>query len=825
MLQDETESIIQMIEDLTRRIEALQNKLMAKARHNVRKRNRLKNLFKVFKAVANVIPVIGPTSSAITSGVSAAFSLANSISFSNVSSAISNIQTSPYTATITKSVSTVSKNVEKLISSANNLQSVISGMSASNAEVQAEYNKLLAQSAQWKGMMEQVEDLNNRKTELLNHMEEVFVDMTTKASELSNDVLALDALKQQSFTGNSKRDLNAMLHLENMEQRAKSRLQLYDYYLRKAYEYRLLKPYEGEEFNLVGMFERFEKLGLALDSVVNQKAYSALGSVFKEVISNMTERIVKEYSVNLPEQSTSSAIIIPKEQLDVINVGDALTLNFHEMGIFPADRENVRIVDIDILHIDSHVKGNIGYSGGMELNLKHSGTSTFRKDGNLYWFNHKTGSTTNPHTWGVSYDAVSGTTEAIRPSAANTSLLSSLVGIGTDIMLFSRPSAWSDIAVSKNVHTAGGADIVIDSLVLRLKYDFTRRPDNIRNIDISTSEGWLPYIACSTEDINGRSNGNGRLYRSYRNGSQSVTFSAVDKYETYQFKNWTDQAGNVVSSKNELTVATSRDQFYMANYERHIPVLDIPDTLRVSHEGGIYVVRVSNRGLGDKEMDWEVSDSLSTWVHLDGDATGVDDGSFIFTFETNNTASTRLDSLEIFAPETDEMSKVIYIVQESDMNQYANLLYVANIEALPGQHVKLPVLLRNNVDVARVSLTLDLPKGVTLLTDEDDDIVCSLNNERVRSSKFSVYSARLAEGSYGIRIMPTSTATISDREGTILEVIAEVSATMPKGEYELALRNNSLTVRNNVEGLSTLALPDTRAMLSVGDALLANHRR
>ena len=354
------------------------------------------------------------------------------------------------------------------------------------------------------------------------------------------------------------------------------------------------------------MFERFEKLGLALDSVVNQEAYDALSNVFKETISEMTERIVNEYTMNLPEQSTSSNIIIPKDQLDVINAGNDLTINFHEMGVFPADRENVRIVGVDVLHMKSHVNGNVGQAGSMELNFKHSGTSTFRKDGNLYWFNHISQSTTNPHTWSVNYDALGDVTSTISPSAANRSLLSSILGLNTDIMFFSRPSAWSDITVSKNVNTVGGGDIVIDSLVIRLQYDFTRRPDNIRNIDIATNDGWMPYIECSTEDINGRSSGNGRLYRSFRAGNQPVTFTAADRYETYRFKEWTDRAGNVVSNNNSLTVTTSKDQFYIANYEQYIPVLDVPDTIRVSYAGGTQTVNVRNSGLGDIEMDWEV---------------------------------------------------------------------------------------------------------------------------------------------------------------------------------------------------------------------------
>ena len=42
---------------------------------------------------------------------------------------------------------------------------------------------------------------------------------------------------------------------------------------------------------------------------------------------------------------------------------------------------------------------------------------------------------------------------------------------------------------------------------------------------------------------------------------------------------------------------------------------------------------------------------------------------FIFEFEANESGINRLDSLEIFAPETDIMSKMIYIAQVKDGSQ------------------------------------------------------------------------------------------------------------------------------------------------------------
>ena len=156
-----------------------------------------------------------------------------------------------------------------------------------------------------------------------------------------------------------------------------------------------------------------------------------------------------------------------------------------------------------------------------------------------------------------------------------------------------------------------------------------------------------------------------------------MKFTAIEQYGAYHFVNWADRSGKVVSSKPELTVNRSKDQFYKANYERRVPIMNVPDTIHVGNDRGTYTVSVSNIGSGDTAMDWYVEDSLSTWVHLNGVTEGIDKGSFTFTCDENKTGKTRVDSLEIFAPETDDMSKVIYIIQgnllKGDVNKDGNV--------------------------------------------------------------------------------------------------------------------------------------------------------
>lgn len=694
VLKDQAEEVAAMINDLTAQMYALKEYLLAKAKKNVKKKNRINKAVGICQNVISCIPVYG---AAINTAVNVAKNVAYATgAFSNITgvedygftNVFDNVGSADYTKMIEQiknayssfSLDTLGKNASylkdtyksvsdamaPLTKSFNNINKLLSQSSTPSNQVDTELKRLIAESAEWKVMEAELEKLNQKKTEIDNKLKDTQNSISTTVVKMSNKVIALDDLRRDVYTGNSKRDLNAMQYLDKMNQEAKARLLKYHYYLRKAYEYRLLKPYEGE-FNLVGMFERFEKLGLALGDVIDANAYSSLGSIFREVVSDMVEEIIDEYSVNYPEQSAPITIVIPKEQLDIINADENYSLNFYDMGIFAPDEENVRIVDLGIQHIETHVDGNVGYSGYMDLNMTHSGISRFRKDGQIYWFDHRSKSTTSPHTWGLRYDAVSKESTNIQPSAASSSLLASILKNSGNIMLFSRPAAWGDVTLSKKVHTSGGADVVIDSLVLKLQYDFTRRPNKLRNIDITTNEG-LPYIACSVEDINGRSNGNGVLNRSYTISSQPVTFTAIEQYGQYYFVNWTDRGGKVVSDKMDLTVNRATDQFYRANYERRVPILNVPDTIKVGYSGGVYTVNVENIGSGNIEMDWYVSDSLSSWVHLNGETEGIDEGTFSFEYDANESGIYRLDSLEIFAPETDVMSKMIYIAQVDDFN-------------------------------------------------------------------------------------------------------------------------------------------------------------
>ena len=596
------------------RLEQLKAELMRKAKHNVKKKNRINKAIGICKAAVNCIPVLKGAASAV--GVVAGFAekyfnisdtygyedaltdtfkgitdFNYSAALNNINNAIDNIDLDHLGQTghqLKESYHYLDSVIKPVYNSITNLHSVLAQSSAPSEQVEAEFKKLCSESADYQNLIAVIEKLQQDIKEFTTILTKTIVDIGFLTSEASTEIVTLDALRNDVFQGNSQRDLQAMQCVEKMKQRAMNRLVKYHYYMRKAYEFRLLQPYQGQ-LSLENMYARLETLidqGQVIfdnSTPANPAAYSTLSALFREEVSGVIEDVIDELTYNAPEQTTSISFVVPREVLDKINANNEYNLNMFDLGLFSPDEENIRIVGFNVQYMEAHTEGNVGMSTYMDLDLKHNGISRFRKNGEVYWFNHISKSTQNPHpnTWSIRYNPLSQQTTVIGPSLATQSLLYSLLGgNAANTMLFSRPAAWSNIIVSKDVHTTGNADVIIDSLILTLEYDFTNRPNEIRNIDIATSDDLLPYITCSEVDRNGRSNGKGSFHRSYNRSSGTVTFTAMEQHGTYHFVNWTNRLGNVVSENTALTINKMTDQFYRANYERWIPVINVADTCR-----------------------------------------------------------------------------------------------------------------------------------------------------------------------------------------------------------------------------------------------------
>jgi hypothetical protein len=142
-----------------------------------------------------------------------------------------------------------------------------------------------------------------------------------------------------------------------------------------------------------------------------------------------------------------------------------------------------------------------------------------------------------------------------------------------NILLYSRPAAWADIIISREVH-ADNCDLKIKSLMLEVKYEFQHRSGLARLKVLSPDNDLAPYIIVSTPDKNvstidnkGHQDGVGTFYRSYNTGS-SVTLKAPATYGEWTFNKWTDSSGTTLGTNQILTVSLSSDKVIRPNYIR-----------------------------------------------------------------------------------------------------------------------------------------------------------------------------------------------------------------------------------------------------------------
>jgi hypothetical protein len=412
--------------------------------------------------------------------------------------------------------------------------------------------------------------------------------------------------------------------------------------------------------------------------ILDNNDFQNLKAVYEEQISTVTATIWDMYNSKPSEVSSTIRFSLPQDDRNALNTGSGVLLNIFERGMVSPNHENARIVNFKIYDIKVHLEGDQNPSfANFDLLLEHSGRSMMRNNGEIYWFDHINNQNQNPITWGMTYDAKYGITDQHEPSAASQSLLYSLLdklGQTNNIMIYSRPGAWSDIRISKTDVTSGNTKMVIDELTFELQYDFVQRPTNNRNLDVYAADienGNMilsPYIAISRTDKSGRADGRGTLYRTY-NSNSSVNLEAPEEYGRYKFVNWVNRYDDIVSTQKQVSVTLSNDTWVKANYRYMGPGLSVQDSVNVGREEGTVAVKIKNTG--SEEMEWSVV-SNTPWLSITSADEGIDDEYLILHFEENPLEMQRTGSITITAPETEEYKKELYVIQSKDAVSIVN---------------------------------------------------------------------------------------------------------------------------------------------------------
>ena len=407
--------------------------------------------------------------------------------------------------------------------------------------------------------------------------------MARLTGEIQRHILAVDALNRDVSALNAILDHRALVHLKEMDRRAKERLRKYQYYLAKSYEYRFLEPYPGE-LNLNAIFDRMVAIGQAGTSGggrLSAADFQALKALYENELAEVTYAVIERFQQNPPSYSAPISLVLSSNEMAALNAGVPVRINMVERYRVPGRDEDMRINDIDLTSFTMAVDGWPEPNVTVSLGLFHSGVSKVRSGTNDFYFRHDQQSDVSPFVWEVRYDSNTGDKTPIVPSPADQSLLKYLLALRgvptsvTNLLLFARPGMWSDLYLTREDYWWGwpaelAPGYTITNLMIKMNYDFRSKPNNLVALDVSVAdERVAPYVILSREDERGRQDGTGRFYRTYPRGA-AVMLTAPAVFGIWRFDRWVNAFGQNLpgglGASNVLVLTLAENAAVQARY-------------------------------------------------------------------------------------------------------------------------------------------------------------------------------------------------------------------------------------------------------------------
>src|SRR6185369_5080982 len=249
-------------------------------------------------------------------------------------------------------------------------------------------------------LLKKLEPLNEKKTAL---MQETLAALKT-IDEATATILQSQLARIELQVELDKRieDLSPAVfqYAQSMGQRARHRLLKYQYYLLKSYQFLMLNDLQSVDFRAQNMFDAFtdyipgkSKLKPGDDNYLppseqgelSEKHFKRLSAVFEEQLRSVVNDIIDFYQGSPPKFDGKFGVSITPPQLAVLNARGRLDIDLMQMGYHDFDREDIRIINIQVADIQLAEKPKTGVVN-LSLTYRHEGVSRLRRGGKLYLF-------------------------------------------------------------------------------------------------------------------------------------------------------------------------------------------------------------------------------------------------------------------------------------------------------------------------------------------------------------------------------------------------------------------------------------------------------
>lgn len=430
------------------------------------------------------------------------------------------------------------------------VQRAFEGTQAPRSQIEAELAKLKAESKEFKQLGDRISTLMGEKEGFVQQVSQTIQLLGGLSENLTANLLAMDALNEGYAQAASALDDRALMYLKEIGRRARERLLLYHYYVKKAYEYRLLRPYPGR-LDLQNLFDRFRALAeqsIGTYQRLTGEQFRELRGLYDDALGELIKEVVVEYNRNGWPGSFKRYLSLTEEEMVQLNAGHEVVLDLQTLdgvGLFPKSEEEVRIAGINVFRLGLDPVNNPRDNDEISLYITHAGASTVRTTAGgrprNYRFVHYTEDTEVPVQWGARYFPKLGKLDPIVRAPSAGWLLGILLSVpdAPAAAFFTQLGGLAELRLKRSQTAAPGTTLRLNEVMLEIEYECVQRGNSLRSLKIVTANGLAPYVEISTPDLSGRQDGLGSFERVYANNTP-VTVSAPDRIGNLRFAGFVD---------------------------------------------------------------------------------------------------------------------------------------------------------------------------------------------------------------------------------------------------------------------------------------------
>ncbi len=456
-----------------------------------------------------------------------------------------------------------------LAGSVKKLSDVTGENAASDTEVQAEIKKLQEQSTEYKELGKKVAELADEKKKVAEQLMQACAKIASYSNKMTDSLNAIDSIQEQVLQREAAVDSRLDSYLDQLSKRAEENLVRYHYYLKKSYEYRMLQEYAAP-LDLSSIRDSIVKL-VEVDKAghtLSDAQFAQLKTLYYNIIWDMCAKLYEDI-INMRkslEFDSETTYEFHQSQLDALNRGEPLEINFRNTGLFGGEQGlRIRNIEISEMNVGLAPWASSPTNANFSVYFTHGGESYLRNaKGEKFLFRHYNSSSgDNKIVWGGKYTYTTNTVTPIVPSVAEASLLKTILtdkglpNSDADMPIFCWPALDAKISIAKSQEnkenksrllfpkkaaTDSDDSFIIKGLKLRIQYSMLKQDSSVYELVVKSDEGASPTILIDKNDEQGNGSGRAPFSRFYKDST--VTITAPAQYGSAKFAKWTDSQGD-----------------------------------------------------------------------------------------------------------------------------------------------------------------------------------------------------------------------------------------------------------------------------------------